>query len=255
CGVAPRITQPSAISALKRRVAASFLIASGVSKAPGTRITSMSLGVTPCLVSVSTAASTSRSTMKSLKRDATIPNLKPRALKSPSSDLIRSSILIVRSKFAGGVLCRKVFHDLEAEAGKRMHVPRGAEHAHAADAERAQYLRADAERAEIHRTVALRRGRSGAAQRADRLHEVARGLLGPQQHDDAVVLLGDQPERILERAVQRRVANTDHVAKRVLTVHTHERRRLRIDSAAHERDVHSAVHVILEADHPESAEL
>ena len=52
---------------------------------PGTRTTSMSPGATPCFVSVSTAASSSRSTMKSLKRDATMPKRSPRALKSPST--------------------------------------------------------------------------------------------------------------------------------------------------------------------------
>src|SRR5688572_4989617 len=118
-------------------------MASGVSNAPGTRTTSMSPAATPCFSNVPTAASSRRSTMKSLKREATMPNLKPRALKSPSSVLTRSSMRVVP---LGGV--RDVLDDLEAETRQRVHLLRGADDAHAAHAERAHDLRADPERAE-----------------------------------------------------------------------------------------------------------
>src|SRR5689334_10803127 len=113
----------------------------------------MSPAATPCFINVLTAASSSRSTMKSLKRDATMPKRKPRALKSPSTPLIRSSMRIFP-------LCgiRDVLDDLEAEAREPMHVLRRPNDAHAAHAERAHDLRADAERAEVHAAPRARLG-------------------------------------------------------------------------------------------------
>ena len=55
--------------------------------------------------------------------------------------------------------------------------------------------------------------------------------------------------------MQSRRVQAEHVAQRVLPVHAHERRRLRVELAAHEREVHGAIDVVLEADEPERAEL
>src|SRR5690606_28487275 len=147
-GVAPRITQPSAINASCRRPPASFFSASGSSNAPGTRRTSMSAGSAPCLISVPTAASTSRSTMESFKRAATIPTRRPRALYEPSTTLIRSSIAL-----ASILSLVHVLDDLETESRKPVHVLRRGQHAHPADAEGAQHLRAGADRPQIHRAL------------------------------------------------------------------------------------------------------
>src|SRR5436190_6080252 len=164
-------------------------MASGVSKAPGTRTTSMSLAATPCFSSVPIAASSSRSTMKSLNREATMPKRKPRALKSPSNVLIRSSIRVFPLRDVGDVL-----DDLEPETRQAVHLLRCADDAHAPHAERAHDLSADAERAEIHgaTTLAANLGLRRCAQRLHRAHQVARGLFEPKDHGDAVVRLGDQ---------------------------------------------------------------
>src|SRR5688572_4743369 len=165
-------------------------MASGVSNAPGTRTTSMSPAETPCFSNVPTAASSKRSTMKSLNRDATMPKRKPRALKSPSMVLIRSSIRIF---LLGRV--RDVFDDLETETRQRMQVFRRADDAHAPHTERAQDLRADTERAEIHAVVATLAGfgLQRLRQRLHGAHQIARRLLGPQDDGDAVVRFVDQP--------------------------------------------------------------
>src|SRR5687767_9953727 len=113
----------------------------------------MSVAATPCFNSVATAASRSRSTMKSLNRDATIPKRSPRALKSPSIALTRSSMRIFR---LGAV---HVLDDLEPETGKRVHVLRRADHAHATYTEGTHDLCADPERAEVHAAAAARSGR------------------------------------------------------------------------------------------------
>src|SRR5690606_39321689 len=101
----------------------------------------MSPGSAPRLSSTSSAASSSRSTMKSLKRAATIPKRRPRALYEPSTTLIRSSIAL-----ASILSLVHVLDDLETESRKPVHVLRRGQHAHPADAERAQHLRAGAER-------------------------------------------------------------------------------------------------------------
>src|SRR5690606_31164128 len=110
-------------------------------------------GAAPCLSNGSPAASTSRSTMKSLKRAPTTPNRKPRAFGSPSNLRTRSSI-----RLAPLAVRRHVLDHLEAEPRERVHVLRLAHDPHALHAERAQDLRAGAERPQVHRMV-LRRGR------------------------------------------------------------------------------------------------
>src|SRR6188768_2721633 len=145
-------------------------MASGISNAPGTRTTSISPAVTPCFSSVPTAASSKRSTMKSLNREATMPKRKPRALKSPSNVLIRSSMRVVPLR---GV--RDVLDDLEPETRQAVHLLRRADDTHAPHAERAHDLRADAEHAEIHGAMTfdgeLRLG--WHVQRLHRAHEIA----------------------------------------------------------------------------------
>src|ERR1700676_21937 len=69
-----------------RPVAASFLAASGSSNAARTWTTSTSWLAAPARSSASTAADSSRSVMKLLKRLTTIPNRNPTALSSPSID-------------------------------------------------------------------------------------------------------------------------------------------------------------------------
>src|SRR5262245_32379469 len=130
----------------------------------------MSLAATPCFSSVATAASSSRSTMKSLNLEATMPKRKPRALKSPSSVLIRSSMRVFPSR-----AIRDVLDDLEAETRQAVHLLRRADDAHAPHAESAHDLSADAERAEIHgATLAADLGLGRHVQRLHRAHEVAR---------------------------------------------------------------------------------
>src|SRR5262245_46515490 len=164
-------------------------MASGVSNAPGTRTTSMSPAPTPCLSNVPMAASSSRSTMKSLKREATMPKRRPRALKSPSSVLMRSSMRVFPLR---GV--RDVLDDLEAETRQAVHLLRRADDAHAPHAERAHDLRADAERAEVHAALALgaHLGLRRHSQRLDRAHEITRRFLEPQDDGDSVIRVGDQ---------------------------------------------------------------
>src|SRR6478735_11787417 len=144
-------------------------MASGSSNAPGTRTTSMSPAVTPCFSSVPRAASSNRSTMKSLNREATIPKRRPRALKSPSSVLIRSSMRVI--PFRG---VRDVLDDLETEPRQRVHLLRRADDTHAPHAECTHDLRANAERAEIHapRTLGPVLGLGRRAQRLHRAHEI-----------------------------------------------------------------------------------
>src|SRR5688572_24537756 len=226
-------------------------MASGVSNAPGTRTTSMSPAATPCFSNVPTAASSNRSTMKSLKRDATIPKRKPRALKSPSSVLIRSSM----SVFPLGV--RNVLDDLEPEPRQPVHLLRRPDDAHAAHTQRAHDLRADAERAEIHAAMPPRAElllQWRLRQRLHGAHEVARRFLGAQDDGDAVVRLGDQLQRVAQRPVQRRSVQPKHVAQRVLPMHSNESRRFCVERAAREREVHGTIDVILEADEPERTE-
>ena len=92
-------------------------------------------------------------------------------------------------------------------------------------------------------------------QRLHGAHELARRLLGPQDDGHAVIRLGDQLQRVAQRPVQRRGVHAQHVAQSILPVHANERRRLRVELAAHEREVHGAIDVVLEADQPERAEL
>src|SRR5262245_33927019 len=252
CGVAPLITQPSAINALYRRLVASFLMTSGVSKAPGTRTTSMSPAATPCFSSVPTAASSNRSTMKSLNREATMPKRKPRALKSPSSVLIRSSMRVF--PFRG---VRDVLDDLEAEARQGVQLLWRTDDSHAPHAERTHDLRADAEHAEIHAALALRveLGLGRHAQRLHRAHEIARRFLEPQDDDHAMIRVGDQLQGVAQRPVQRRSVQAEHVAQRVLPMHAHERRGFRVELASHQREMQGAIDVVLEADEAERAEL
>src|SRR5688572_32588946 len=127
----------------------------------------MSAATTPCFSSVPTAASSNRSTMKSLNREATMPKRKPRALKSPSSVLMRSSMRVVPFR-----RIRDVLDDLEPEARQPVHLFRRADDAHASHAERAHDLRADSERAEVHaaRTFAADLGLGRHVQRLHRAH-------------------------------------------------------------------------------------
>ena len=55
--------------------------------------------------------------------------------------------------------------------------------------------------------------------------------------------------------MQRRGMQAQHVAQRVLPMHAHERRRFRFELSAHEREMHGAIDMVLEADEPERAEL
>src|SRR5258708_7758144 len=66
-------------------LAASFLAASGNSKAPGTRTTFTSLLAAPARPSASAAAASSRSVMKLLNRLTTIANRRPSAFSPPSN--------------------------------------------------------------------------------------------------------------------------------------------------------------------------
>src|SRR5690606_1940815 len=227
-----------------------FLSANGTSNAPGTRTTSMSPGSAPCFTSVPTAASRSRSTMNSLKRDATTAKRRPRALYVPSTVLTRSSMALARSPLL------HVLDDLETESREPVHVLRRGQHAHPPHAERAQHLRAGADRSEIHHAVAPR------GDVVDRLaellhdaHQIARRLVLPEQHDHAVPVLRDPPHRVAQRPTEPLVLDSDHVAQRFLAMHAHKRRRFRIDTAADERDVNGAIHVILEAHHLERPDL
>src|SRR5690606_8435083 len=138
----------------------------------------MSAGSAPCRVSASTAPAISRSTIRSLKRDATMPIRKPRAFGSPLNTRTRSSTALLPR-----VVRIHVLDDLEPEARQRVHVLRRGQHPHPADAERAQDLRTGAERPEIHRRVApARELLARLAERADGVDQVARGLVEPQQH-------------------------------------------------------------------------
>ena len=84
CGVAPRITAPSTMRASKRPVASARRARPGSSMAPGQRKSSTRAGSAPVRRRASRAPATSLSTMKSLKRDATIAKPRPVALSAPS---------------------------------------------------------------------------------------------------------------------------------------------------------------------------
>src|SRR5690606_29541559 len=169
----------------------------------------MSPASAPCLTSVPTAASTRRSTMKSLKRAATTPKRSPRALNVPSTTLIRSSMT-----FASRALFH-VLDDLETESRKAVHVLRRGQHAHAPDAEGTQHLRAGADRAQVHRAVAPRADVIDAlAEPLHDPHQIARRLLLPQHDDDAVPVLRDPPHRIAQRPAEPVVLDPDHVGQR-----------------------------------------
>jgi len=66
-----------------------------------------------------------------------------------------------------------------------------------------------------------------------------RFVCGGVAHDlkdgDAVTFVGDQLQRVAQRAMQHRGVQAEHVAQRVLPMHAHERRRLRL-SAPRERN-------------------
>ena len=94
-------------------------------------------------------------------------------------------------------------------------------------------------------------GSGGSGQRSHRAHELTRALLVPQDHDDASGLLATCSHRIAQRPAEPRVADADDVAERVLEVDTNERRGVRVELPAHEREVHVTVDVVLEADHAE----
>src|SRR5690606_5143718 len=110
----------------------------------------MSPASAPCLTSVPTAASRSRSTMNSLKRDATTAKRKPRALYVPSTILTRSSMAFARSPLL------HVLDDLETESREPVHVLRRGQDTHPPHAERAQHLRAGADRPQVHHALAPR---------------------------------------------------------------------------------------------------
>src|SRR5690606_4870578 len=84
CGVAPRMTAPSATMASERRVAATFSTASGSSIAPGTRTSSRSASTAPWRRRQPIAPRISASTIVSLNREATSVNFASRAERSPS---------------------------------------------------------------------------------------------------------------------------------------------------------------------------
>src|SRR5439155_13257346 len=75
----PRITHPRHTTASNRPVSAARCAASGISKAPGTRTTVMSLAATPAADSASSAPACRRSVTKSWYFDTTTANRKPDA--------------------------------------------------------------------------------------------------------------------------------------------------------------------------------
>jgi hypothetical protein len=66
CGVSPRMTQPRHTTASKRPLSAARCAASGISKAPGTRIVATSPASTPAAASAAIAPERRRSVTKSL---------------------------------------------------------------------------------------------------------------------------------------------------------------------------------------------
>ena len=85
CGVPPLITAPKAIIASYFFVAATRCTTTGNSKAPGALTTLMSALFAPCLTKASMAPASNCSTIKLLKREATIQNLPPLTNKLPSN--------------------------------------------------------------------------------------------------------------------------------------------------------------------------
>src|SRR5688572_29809078 len=111
----------------------------GRSNAPGTRTSSRRDLGAPRATSASTAPATRRSTTDSLKRDATSAMRRSPTRRSPSTMRIASTPRV----YQAGQRSLLVSGDLEAECGDAEKLARRRQHAHAADAEVAQDLRAD----------------------------------------------------------------------------------------------------------------
>src|SRR5260221_8385943 len=94
CGVAPRMTAPRTMSPSKRPVASARRARPGSSMAPGQRKSSTRAASAPVRRRASRAPSMSLSTMKSLKRDATMAKPRPAAESAPSWVLMSSSLLM-----------------------------------------------------------------------------------------------------------------------------------------------------------------
>src|SRR6185503_7391089 len=234
------MTAPSATMASYFLLCASLRATSGMSYAPGARTISICLSAAPCRLSASTAPRISCSTMKSLKRAATIAKRSSRHCRSPSMVLMLSI---------------HVLHHFQIEARQTVHLFRRRQHAHARHAEIAQDLCADAVGAQHLRASLRRRWRRVAAEALHRVHQVARRFVGTQNHDHPVTFLRDARHRGTQWPAHRVVTNADHVAQRVLQVHANQRHTLVAQLTGKQREMHGAVDMILVAKHAERAEL
>src|SRR5512139_1962118 len=145
---------------------------------------SICFSLAPWRSSVSTSPRTSESTMKSLKREATMAKRRSRATRSPLMVRMLSMPGCPSARFVD------VFGHFEPEGREAVHLLRRAQHAHPGDAEVAQDLGADAVGAQ-HLRAARLAGRDGAVARTHRLGDLERALVRPQQHHHAFALARD----------------------------------------------------------------
>src|SRR5690606_4398351 len=151
-----------------------------------------------------------------------------------------------------------VLYYLQPEARNGVHLLRGTQHPHAADAEIPQDLRAGAEVAQNR----FRRAgpaalwdRVVATHRTNRAHEITGRFAIAEQHDDTVVGFRDPAHRRTQRPTEAAAVYADHVAERILDMHPDERRLGRVQFPAHQCQMHVAAHVILVAEQTEIAEI
>src|SRR6266851_5410603 len=177
CGVAPRMTAPRTMSPSKRPVASARRARPGSSMAPGQRKSSTRAASAPVRRRASRAPSTSLSTMKSLKREATMANPRPAADRAPSwvrrpgsvpapsftsllmPSLIPSTFSLAQPYHFRRGADREALDDLEPVAGHAHDAARVVrEQADALDAEVREHLRPEAEVAQPRLARARRRG-------------------------------------------------------------------------------------------------
>src|SRR5690242_9915098 len=136
CGVSPRITQPSAITAWYSPLAANLSAASGSSNAPGTRCTFSWSSAPPCARQARVAPSINCETRPSLKRAATMATRQGLASKLDS--------VVWDPVMGAGVYLGHVAGDFQPEGGDTLQLFGRGQHLHARDAEVLEDLRADA---------------------------------------------------------------------------------------------------------------
>src|ERR1022692_580298 len=140
-----------------------------------------------------------------------------------------------------------IFCDRQIECRESLQLFRRAQHAHALQAEVLEDLCADAVGTQDGGTRGRRPRWLLSVEQAHAVHEVARTLVWTQNHDDARGLARPAAGRRSQRPAQTVAAYAQHVPQSLLQMHAHERRRLGIQIALDERDVHVLVDMVLVA--------